>query len=100
MGRPSGLVHGRHRRGRRRRTQLRLALQVALAICAIAIAAALSAGVIHVVERPVSPFEPVSDQERRAFQPAEPRVEPATVDSLESADPADSANAPDLPTAD
>jgi hypothetical protein len=54
---PSGLVHKRHRRGKRRRTKLRLAVRVALSIAMIAAAAGLSAGIVHVVERPVAPFK-------------------------------------------
>jgi len=109
-------VHKRHRRGRRRRTNLRLALQLVLAIFAIATAAALSVGVIHVIERPVSPFEPASDQERRSGSPLEPamgepvmgepelgdpepgdpeRVEPAIGSAL---DAAEGAGAPVVPT--
>ncbi len=93
MGRPSGLVQTRHRRGRWSRTNLRLALQLALAVFAIATAAALSAGVVHVIERPVSPFEPVSDQELHAAPvTAGETLEP---DSMSEAPPANAV----LPTA-
>ncbi len=56
MEQQSGLVRKRHRRGQRRRNKLRLALRVLFSLVGLAIAAALSAGIIHIVERPVPPI--------------------------------------------
>ncbi len=58
----SGLVRKRHRRGQRRRNKLRLALRVLVSLVSLAIAAALSAGIIHIVERPVPPIEALADK--------------------------------------
>lgn len=58
----SGLVHKRHRRGKRRRTKRRLALRVTLSLVALTIAWALSAGIVHIVERPVPPFKGMAYQ--------------------------------------
>ena len=57
MTQPSGLVRKLHRRGKRRRDRIRLAVRVTVSLLVLAAAAALSAGVVHVVERPVPPFE-------------------------------------------
>lgn len=54
--RGSGLVHRSHRRGKKRRDRARLALRVVGSALLIAIAAALSVGIVHVVERPVPPI--------------------------------------------
>ena len=56
----SGLVRKRHGR-RKRRTGLRLALRVLASLILIGIAVALSAGMIHVVERPLPPFKVLAD---------------------------------------
>jgi hypothetical protein len=62
VGQPSGLVRKLHRRGKRRRDKLRLALRVVGSLVVLAIAVLLSAGVIHVVERPVPPFESIAER--------------------------------------
>ena len=53
----SGLIRKTHRRGQKRRYRTRLALRTVLYLVVIAFAAVLSAGVIHVVERPVPPLK-------------------------------------------
>ncbi len=62
MEQQSGLVRKRHRRGQRRRNKLRLALRVLVSLVGLAIAAALSAGIVHVVERPVPPIGALADK--------------------------------------
>lgn len=62
MTQPSGLVRKLHRRGKRRRDRIRLAVRVTVSLLVLAAAAALSAGVVHVVERPVPPFETLAEQ--------------------------------------
>ncbi len=61
MGHESGLIHKRHRRGKKRRDKTRLALRITFSLLLIALAASLSAGIIHVVERPVPPFEAMAE---------------------------------------
>lgn len=58
----SGLIHKRHRRGKKRRDKRRLALRVSFSLVLIGTALALSAGIVHVVERPVPPFEALAEQ--------------------------------------
>lgn len=73
----SGLVRKRHRRGKRRRDGLRLALRVAGSVVVLAIAAALSAGMVRVVERPLPPFEALADRLPEApVDPTLPQYEP------------------------
>jgi hypothetical protein len=62
VGQPSGLVRKLHRRGKRRRDKLRLALRVVGSLVVLAMAALLSAGMVHVVERPVPPVESIADR--------------------------------------
>jgi len=70
VGHESGLIHKRHRRGKKRRDKVRLALRVGLSMVLIGLAAALSAGIIHVVERPVPPFEAIADEMGYPLPPA------------------------------
>jgi len=58
----SGLVRNLHRRGKKRRDRVRLALKVLASLLVLGAAAGLSAGVVHVVERPLPPFEVLADQ--------------------------------------
>lgn len=83
MEQASGLDHRRYRRGRRRRDKLRLWLRVALSFVMLAIAAALSAGIVQVVERPLPPIRGMSDLVPPG---ADPLLAPAPVP--ESEDPA------------
>ena len=79
MDQGSGLIHKRHRRGKKRRDKLRLALRIALSLVALGIAAALSVGIIHVVERPVPPFKSMAerpDPEASAMAPETPAETP------------------------
>jgi hypothetical protein len=75
VGRESGLIHKRHRRGKKRRDKERLALRVALSTLLIGIALALSVGIVHVVERPVPPFKAMAEEEASARAPAPGSVE-------------------------
>jgi hypothetical protein len=76
VGQESGLVHKRHRRGKKRRDKVRLALRVGLSMLLIGMAAALSAGIIHVVERPVPPFEAIADELGYPLPPEAPVADP------------------------
>ena len=79
MQQRSGLIHKRHRRGKKRRDKLRLGIRVVLSLAVLALAAALSAGVVHVVERPVPPFEVL------ATQPIEPPPAPPAASDVADA---------------
>lgn len=63
MDQASGLIHRRHLRGKRRRAKRRLAVRVMFSLVALTIAWALSAGIVHVIERPVAPFKAMVEQE-------------------------------------
>ncbi len=80
----SGLIHKRHRRGKRRRDRLRLALRLAFSLVLLGAAAGLSAGIVHMVERPLPPFEAMA-----TLQP-EPASQPPVVEEpLEGAEVAE-----------
>ena len=65
----SGLIRKRHRQGKKHRHGVRLALRVGLSLVLIGVAAALSAGIVHVVERPLPPFTGMVER-----QPAGPPI--------------------------
>lgn len=73
MEQGSGLVRRRHRRGKKRRNKLRLGLRVAASLVILALAAALSAGMVHIVERPMPPFEALADQLPKVYDPTMPQ---------------------------
>ena len=62
MRQASGLIHKRHRRGKKRRDKVRLALRVGFSLLLIGMAVGLSAGIVHVVERPVPPFKGMAEE--------------------------------------
>lgn len=62
MGPVSGLVHKKHRRGKKRRDRLRLALRAAIYVVVLGFGVGLSAGIIHVVERPILPFKAMASE--------------------------------------
>jgi len=65
----SGLIRKRHRRGKKHRHRLRLGLRVGLSLVLIGVAAAVAAGIVHVIERPLPPFKGMVER-----QPAGPPI--------------------------
>ena len=62
VGKKTRLVHRHRRRGDRRRQKLQLAFRLLLSVAVVGVAAALSAGVVHLVERPVPPWKLLADR--------------------------------------
>ena len=55
------LVRKRNRPGARRRKKLRVALRLTFSLVLVLLAAALSAGIVRVVERPIAPWQGQAD---------------------------------------
>ena len=65
------------RRRRRRRKKLRIVLRLTIPLFLLALAALLSAGIVHVLERPVAPMKVLKQLAR---QPSEPPPLDPTLD--------------------